>query len=98
MNAESAPSEADELKAFFGEEVVLDVRGELLYVGVLEEVTSWFYVLKDADVHDVVATRTGKEVYLIEAAKHGVKKNRHLVHVKAREVLSLSLLADVVKY
>ena len=34
----------------------------------------------------------------MDAAKHGVKKNRKLVHVRKIEVVSLSRLSDVIIY
>lgn len=91
-------SQAEELAAFVGKDVVLDTRGELLYVGRLEHVGEWFLTLADADVHDLSDSRTRKDVYLIEAARFGVKKNRHQVMVRSREVVSLSTLAQVILY
>tara|TARA_R110002072_G_scaffold96181_1_gene211687 strand:+ start:425 stop:790 length:366 start_codon:yes stop_codon:yes gene_type:complete len=91
-------SQAEELAAFLGKDVVLDTRGELLYVGRLEHVGDWFLTLVDADVHDLSDSRTRKDVYLIEAARFGVKKNRHQVMVRSREVVSLSTLASVILY
>jgi hypothetical protein len=67
------------VQPFVGQDVVLDTRGELLYIGRLEKATDWFLELADADVHDLAASRTTKELYIMDAAKHGVKKNRKLV-------------------
>jgi hypothetical protein len=91
-------SQAEELAEFVGKDVVLDTRGELLYVGRLEHVGDWFLTLADADVHDLSDSRTRKDVYLIEAARFGVKKNRHRVMVRSQEVVSLSTLAHVILY
>ena len=55
-------------------------------------------MLEDADVHDVIAGRTSKEIYILESAKYGVKKNRHKVHVRKNEVVSLSALSDIIEY
>jgi len=97
-NSPAPGSQAEELAAFVGKEVVLDTRGELLYVGRLEHVGEWFLTLADADVHDLSDSRTRKDVYLIEAARFGIKKNRHQVMVRSREVVSLSTLAQVIVY
>lgn len=92
------PSDRDELAEFVGQDVVLDTRGELLYVGRLAKVGDWFLTLEEADVHDLPTSRTSKEVYLIEAAKYGIKKNRHGVAVRKSEVVSISLLSQVILY
>lgn len=91
-------SQAEELAAFVGKDVILDTRGELLYMGRLEHVGEWFLTLVDADVHDLSDSRTRKDVYLIEAARYGLKKNRHQVMVRSREVVSLSRLDQVIVY
>ncbi len=93
-----ASTEAQELQPFTGHQVVLDTRGELVYIGTLEKVGSWFLTLTDADVHDLQETRTSKEVYIMEAAKHGIKKNRQSVLVRRSEVVSISLLTEVIQY
>lgn len=91
-------SERDELAPFLGEDVVLDTRGELLYLGRLAHVGEWFLELADADVHDMHESRTSKELYVMDAARHGVKKNRRSVHVRKVEVISISRLSDVIQY
>ncbi len=93
-----AGSERDELAPFLGEDVVLDTRGELLYLGRLAHVGEWFLELADADVHDMHESRTSKELYVMDAARHGVKKNRRSVHVRKVEVISISRLSDVIQY
>lgn len=99
INRPPAPgSQGEELLPFLGQNVVLDTRGELLYIGRLEHVGEWFLTLADADVHDLSESRTRKDVYLIEAARFGVKKNRHQVMVRSREVVSLSTLEQVILY
>jgi hypothetical protein len=90
--------EKDELADYVGKNVVLDTRGELLYIGRLEKVSEWFFELAEADVHDLMATRTSKELYVMEAAKYGVKKNRKSVVVRKVEVVSISRLDDVIQY
>jgi hypothetical protein len=90
--------EGDEVGHLIGEEVVLDTRGEILYIGNLEAIGQYFYVLKDADVHDLVHGRTSKEIYILETFKYGVKKNRRRVHVRSKEIVSLSALADIIEY
>lgn len=94
----SAPGDHAELEHLLDKDVVFDSRGEFLYIGKLVKIGEWFFTITEADVHDVQASRTSKEVYLIEAAKFGIKKNRHNVLVRKSDVLSISLLEDVIKY
>jgi small nuclear ribonucleoprotein (snRNP)-like protein len=91
-------SDAQELDGFMGKEVVLDTRGAILYLGKLAKALDHFYELVDADVHDVVEGRTSKELYVMEARKHGVKKNRKSVYVRKAEIISISRLEDVIEY
>lgn len=93
-----AEGERLELGKFVGHDVVLDCRGEIAYLGRLVSVGDWFLELADADVHDMDSSRTSKEIYVMEAAKHGIKKNRYSVHVRKSEVVSISLLPDVIQY
>ncbi len=89
---------AARLRELEGEDVVLDTDSPYLYIGMLAEVDEWSIRLEDADVHDANETRTTKEVYLLEARKYGVKKNRHNVIVRADKVISISRLSDVIEY
>jgi small nuclear ribonucleoprotein (snRNP)-like protein len=91
-------TERQELADFLDQPVVLDTRGDLIYIGTLQTVGDWFLVLAEADVHDLQSTRTSKELYVMDSAKHGVKKNRELVHVRKSEVVSISKLEDVTIY
>lgn len=93
-----ADAESTELEGFVGQDVVLDTRGELIYIGKLVKVLGSFYELEDADVHDVVSGRTSKELYILDARKHGVKKNRKNVYVRKVEIVSISRLSDVIEY
>jgi hypothetical protein len=90
--------EAGELESWVNQEVVLDTRGEIIYMGKLVRVLDGFFELVDADVHDVIIGRTSKELYIMDARKFGIKKNRQRVLVRRVEVVSLSLLSDVLAY
>lgn len=94
----SAYADVHELDGFLQRDVVLDTRGAILYLGKLSKVLDHFYELVDADVHDVMEGRTSKELYVMEARKHGVKKNRKSVFVRKAEIISISRLEDVIEY
>ena len=88
---------ADEstLDALLGKPVVLDTAGPLIYIGTLEHLDHEGYWLSDADVHDRHEGHASKELYVLEAKLHGVRPNRKRVFVMRAEVISLSLLEDV---
>lgn len=92
------PLEQAELEDLMHREVVLDTRGPLLYLGTLASVGDCFYTLRDADVHDMQSSGASKEIYIMETAKHGIRVNRANVFVRKAEIVSLSLLADVIRY
>ena len=95
-----APGEpfAPELDALLGEQVVLDCKGPFLYIGVLDRLEANCFVLTSVDVHDIRESTSSVDLYLIDTLKHGVRANRRRVHVLAREILSISRLADIVPY
>jgi small nuclear ribonucleoprotein (snRNP)-like protein len=91
-------SEAEELKQFVGKEVVVDTSTPLFYIGELESIDEHFMTIKNCDVHDINEGSSTKEVYCIEARKHGVKMNRLRVKVRKALVVSISTLEDVIEY
>lgn len=96
--AADAKAASAELERYMGCEVVLDTRGPLTYLGLLERCDEVFFVLTAADVHDTQRGGATKERYVLEARKHGVRKNREEVLVRRDEVTSLSRLEDVTVY
>ncbi|MCZ6690680.1 MAG: hypothetical protein O7H41_13890 [Planctomycetota bacterium] len=86
------------LEAFIGKEVVLDTRGPLIFLGRLSEVDEDIFTLQDCDVHDSSEAQRTKEIYILEARKTGIKTNRRRVLVRAAEVVSISLLEDIIEY
>jgi len=89
---------ASELAEYIGKQVVIDSNSHYLYIGILSEEGEEFITLKDVDVHDRRESSTAKDLYIIEALKYGTKINRHTVKVVRREIVSISLLSDVVEY
>jgi small nuclear ribonucleoprotein (snRNP)-like protein len=87
-----------ELQGFVGEEVVVDTKSSLIFIGKLEEITEATFVLSDVDVHDQRESQTSREVYLIDTKRLGIRKNRGRIHILAREVISISRLADIIEY
>jgi hypothetical protein len=90
--------DATELKEYVGQPVVVDTATPLVYIGTLHEIGKGFIKLKDVDVHDGNEGGSTKEVYILEAKKFGVKKNRLFTKVRIDVVVSISLLEDVIVY
>jgi small nuclear ribonucleoprotein (snRNP)-like protein len=87
-----------EVEKLVGRDVVLDTRGQFVYLGRLKHIDNSFFELEDADVHDGGESATSKEIYIMDARKYGIKKNRRHVFVRADQVVSLSRLEDVIEY
>jgi hypothetical protein len=84
------------IEPLVGRQVVLDLPGTLVYLGRLEAVRGDCLVLADADVHDTRDAHHTKEQYINEARRLGIRRNRDRVYVNAADVVSVSLLSDVV--
>ncbi len=91
--AEEFPERLNEL---VGRNVVVDARSLFVYIGRLAEVDTHFVVLEEADVHDLRDSSTSREVYVVETKKFGVRANRKRVFVRRDEIVSISLLDDVI--
>lgn len=90
--------EVSEVGHLINEQVVLDTRADITYIGTLVTIGEHFYVLDSADVHDVNTGRTSKEIYILESFKYGIKMNRRRVFVRSSEIVSLSALQDIIDY
>ena len=91
-------NEFERLKEFIGRVVVIDTDSELLYVGTLVSADGGLYELSDVDVHDSRTTSTTRDLYIINVAKLGVKKNRDRVRVRTARVVSFSVLEEITRY
>lgn len=80
-----------------GQPVVLDLASPYVVLGTLAGVDTHFVQLADADVHDLRDSKTTRELYVLEARRHGIRSNRQSVCVRIGEVVSFSRLADVVE-
>jgi len=86
------------LADMIGREVVVDTRSPYVYLGTLRDCTSHFIGLGDVDVHDSSESRTTKELYIMNARHYGIRRNRAAVRIRRDEVISISLLADVLVF
>ncbi|MFQ6049378.1 MAG: hypothetical protein ACE5K7_08440 [Phycisphaerae bacterium] len=88
--------EGSPLDGLIGQQVVLDTAGPMVFIGRLEQITPEGFWLSRADVHDRQDGHASKELYVLEAKLHGVRANRRRVFVMRSDVVSISLLDDVV--
>ena len=91
-------SESESLAEFMNKVVVLDSKSHIFYIGTLVGIDEWFYTLTDVDVHDHSDSTSTKEVYTMDTLRYGIRKNRNKVLVKKNEIISISLLSDVIEY
>lgn len=82
---------------YVGREVVLDVSSPFVYIGTLSGYTRHSLTLENADVHDLRDTSTTRELYVLDARRHGFNGNRKRVVVRVSEIVSVSALEDVIE-
>jgi hypothetical protein len=85
------------LEAAQGREVVLDLASQYVILGTLCGSDAHHYIVENADVHDLRDTTTSRELYVLDAKRHGINANRKRVFVRKDGVVSLSNLADVIE-
>ena len=88
----------DELVGLKDATIVVDTNTHYVYIGELKAASPEFIVLADADVHDASEGSSTKEMYAVEAKRHGVQKNRREVLVRTQHIVSISRLDDVILY
>lgn len=88
----------DSIAPHIGKPVVLDTKTPFIYLGLLQAMDDYFITLGSADVHDMEESTTPKDLYILEARRHGIQRCRHRVFVRMDQVVSFSLLEDVVVY
>lgn len=86
------------LRELIGREVVVDTRSHWMYIGRLEAVRDDSLQLAEADVHDGSEGSLPKERYVLSSCETGIKANRRLVYVSLDYVVSVSPLAEVIRY
>jgi hypothetical protein len=83
------------LRSLIGETIVLDMAAEYVYIGELAGVDHRYLILEQADAHDLRDSSTTRELYVLDARRHGVGVNRSRVYVARSQIVSLSKLSDV---
>ncbi len=79
-----------------GQVVVIDLTSPFVVLGRLRGVEGPYYVVEEADLHDLRDTATTRDIYVLDAKRHGVNSNRKRVFVRCEGVVGISRLAEVV--
>ncbi len=85
------------LAPLVGREVVLDLASRYVCIGKLAAWDANFFSLENADMHDLRDTTTTRELYVLDAKRHGINSNRRQILVRRDEVVSFSALDDVLE-
>ena len=88
---------SETLDEYAGRQVVVDTAGTIVYLGVLKAVTNVGLWLENADLHDCHEGHAGKELYVYEAKRDGIRTNRKRLFVMRSAVISIAALEDVVQ-
>ena len=91
-------NDASTILGYQGQYIIVDTGSHFIYIGKLEDVSDYFLTLRDADVHDRRESPSMNEKYILDSKKYGVRCNRKMVHIRLQEVISISLLDDVIEY
>ena len=85
------------LDSLLGRPVVLDLASPYVIMGTFRGADALHYLVENADVHDLRDTTTTRDLYVLDAKRHGINPNRQRVLVRCQGVVGISLLADVVE-
>lgn len=88
--------EASALKTLVGQVIVLDLASQYVILGTYRGSDGPYYLVDDADIHDLRDTATTRDLYVLDAKRHGVNCNRRRVLVRCEGVVGISLLAAVI--
>ena len=83
------------LESLIGQVVVLDLESPYVVMGTFRGTEGPYCILEDADMHDLRDTATTRDLYVLDAKRHGVNCNRRRVFVRAGGIVGISRLADV---
>jgi hypothetical protein len=89
--------EASLLESLVGQVVVLDLTSPYVIIGTYRGVDGVHYVVEESDIHDLRDTTTTRDLYVLDAKRHGVNCNRRRTFVRCDGVVSISRLDDVVE-
>lgn len=83
------------LTDLIGHPVVLDLRSSFVCLGTLVGYDPLYYDVRDADLHDFRDGNATRELYVYDAVRLGIRRNRERVLVRRDEVVALARIADI---
>ena len=72
------------LESLIGQVVVLDLESPYVVMGTFRGTEGPYCILEDADMHDLRNTATTRDLYVLDAKRHGVNCNRRPVSCRRR--------------
>lgn len=94
--SDSASQPSPIWQSLFQQEVVLDLASSYVILGKLVAADGVFIELLEADVHDLRDSKTTRDLYVLEARRHGIRVNRARVVVRMGDIVGCSPLSDVI--
>jgi len=85
------------VEQFIGQEVVIDVESQYVLLGRLDSIAAGWLKLKPVDVHDLRDSRATRESYIRDSRMDGIRINRKEVVIPVHQIVSVSLLEDVIE-
>ena len=83
------------IEEYLNQKVVIDLHSPYVCLGTLTRFDEGFFEVVNADLHDPRDTKTSRENYIAASLSTGIKRNRKKILVSRRDIISVSLLADV---
>jgi len=85
------------VEQFIGRDVVIDVESQYVFLGRLTDLKTGWVTLRQADVHDLRDSKTTRELYVLDSRTDGIRVNRKEVMIPTDQIVSISLLDDVIE-
>jgi len=86
---------AGPLASLIGRVIVIDLKSTYVCLGTLTAVDELFFELVDADLHDFRDGTATREVYVYDAARVGIRRNRSRVLIRRDEIVAVSGIEEV---
>jgi hypothetical protein len=83
--------------ALVGQVVVLDLRSPYVCLGTLASADAEYLEMRDADLHDFRDSRATREIYVHDAKRLGIRRNRQCVLIRRDEVVAIAAFESVVE-
>lgn len=83
------------IEALVGQRVVLDLVSRYVCLGTLDDIDRTFFSLIDADLHDLRDGQSSREIYVYDAARLGIRRNRARVLIRRDEIVAITRFVDI---